>query len=61
MFVDDWIQSRRADWHRLTALLDRVRAGNLRALSEAELAELGDLYRRVTSDLAVARRDYTRH
>jgi uncharacterized membrane protein SpoIIM required for sporulation len=61
MFVDDWIQSRRADWHRLTALLDRVRAGNLRALSEAELAELGDLYRRVTSDLAVARRDYPRH
>jgi uncharacterized membrane protein SpoIIM required for sporulation len=61
MIVDDWIQSRRADWERLTALLDRVRAGNLRALSEAELAEMGDLYRHVTSDLAVARRDYPRH
>jgi uncharacterized membrane protein SpoIIM required for sporulation len=33
----------------------------LRALSEAELAQVGDLYRQVTSDLAVARRDYPRH
>lgn len=61
MFVDDWIQSRRADWQRLTALLDQAQAGKLRALSEAELAEVGDLYRVVTSDLAVARRDYARH
>ena len=61
MFVDDWIQSRRADWSQLTALLDRVRAANLLALTDAELAELGDLYRRATSDLAVARRDYPRH
>lgn len=61
MLVDDWVQSRRADWQRLTALLDRVQAGKLRALSEAELAELGELYRQVTSDLAVARRDYPRH
>ncbi len=61
MLVDDWVRSRRADWGRLTALLDRVQAGKLRALSEAELAELGELYRQVTSDLAVARRDYARH
>jgi uncharacterized membrane protein SpoIIM required for sporulation len=61
MFVDDWIQSRRADWQRLTALLDQAQAGKLRALSEVELAEVGDLYRVVTSDLAVARRDYARH
>ena len=61
MIVDDWIQSRRDDWQRLTNLLDRVRAGKLRALSEAELAEVGDLYRSITSDLAVARRDYPRH
>lgn len=61
MLVDDWLQARRADWQRLTTLLDRVQAGKLRALSEAELAELGELYRQVTSDLAVARRDYPRH
>jgi uncharacterized membrane protein SpoIIM required for sporulation len=61
MIVEDWIQSRRTDWQQLAALLDRVRAGNLRALSEAELARVGDLYRQVTSDLAVARRDYPRH
>jgi uncharacterized membrane protein SpoIIM required for sporulation len=61
MFVDDWIQAHRANWQKLAALLDRVQAGNLRALSEAELAQVGDLYRLVTSDLAVARRDYPRH
>jgi hypothetical protein len=61
MIVDDWIQSRRDDWQRLASLLDRVQVGNLRSLSEAELAQIGDLYRQVTSDLAVARRDYPRH
>jgi uncharacterized membrane protein SpoIIM required for sporulation len=61
VFVEDWIQSRRGDWERLATLLDRARARNLRALSEVELAEMGDLYRAVTSDLAVARRDYARH
>jgi uncharacterized membrane protein SpoIIM required for sporulation len=61
MLVDDWVRTRSADWKRLAGLLDRVQGGNLRALSEADLAELGDLYRQVTSDLAVARRDYARH
>jgi uncharacterized membrane protein SpoIIM required for sporulation len=61
MLVDRWIQSRQPDWQRLSALLDRVKGGNLRALSEDELSELGELYRRATSDLAVAQRDYTRH
>ena len=61
MLVDDWIQTRRDDWQRLADLLDRAQAGKLHALSEAELAEVGDLYHQVTSDLAVARRDYARH
>jgi len=59
--IDDWLHARRADWERLTLLLDRAQGKSLRALSEAELAELGDLYRQATSDLAVAHRDYPRH
>jgi uncharacterized membrane protein SpoIIM required for sporulation len=61
MLVDDWVRAHQADWQRLAGLLDRVQRGNLRALSETELADLGDLYRRAASDLAVARRDYARH
>lgn len=59
--VDDWLHTRCADWERLSDLLDRAQARNLRGLSEEELAQLGDLYRQATSDLAVARRDYPRH
>jgi uncharacterized membrane protein SpoIIM required for sporulation len=61
MLVDDWIRAQQAEWRRLAGLLDRVQRGNLGALSETELTELGELYRRATSDLAVARRDYARH
>ncbi|MBI4491508.1 MAG: stage II sporulation protein M [Chloroflexi bacterium] len=49
---------RRGDWARLEALLARAGAGNLRRLEAEELEELGRLYRRLTSDLALAQRDY---
>lgn len=51
--VNDFIKLREKDWSRLQALLTRQRA-----LSAAEIRELGMLYRSVASDLAIARRDF---
>src|SRR5258708_24565567 len=52
----DFIRVREKDWKRLEALINR-RSGR-GTLSAAEIYELGALYRAVTSDLALARRDY---
>lgn len=50
---NDFIKLREKDWQRLDTLLKkRIR------LSADEVRELGTLYRAVTSDLALARRDY---
>ena len=54
MTVNEFIQLREKDWQRLEALLRRGR----QPLSAHEVHELGTLYRAVTSDLALARRDY---
>jgi uncharacterized membrane protein SpoIIM required for sporulation len=55
--VDDLILARRERWEALQALIDR--AGNdPRRLEAAEIEQLGRLYRQVTSDLALARRDF---
>lgn len=48
---------RRGEWERLDALARRAGFGRGR-LSPAEIEELGRLYRRATSDLAIARRDF---
>lgn len=57
MTTNDFIRTRQKDWERLTALLDAYqRAG--RRMSPSEVRELGALYRAVSSDLAIARRDY---
>jgi uncharacterized membrane protein SpoIIM required for sporulation len=60
MLAEDFITTKKPTWERLTSLLDQARAG-LTALSAEDLVELGRLYRTVTSDLAVARRDYAGH
>src|SRR5258708_5040129 len=52
----DFIRVREKDWKRLEALINR-RSGR-GTLSADEIRELGSLYRAVTSDLALARRDY---
>jgi uncharacterized membrane protein SpoIIM required for sporulation len=54
--MDDFIRIREKDWQRLSQLIDRQvgRSG----LSADEVRELGRLYRAVTSDLALARRDF---
>lgn len=60
MLAEDFIAARRTAWERLETLHKRARSG-LHKLSAEELHELGRLYRQITSDLAVARRDYARH
>jgi uncharacterized membrane protein SpoIIM required for sporulation len=55
--IEQFVADRRDEWRRLEALLDRARGGPGR-LSADEVEELGRLYRRSTSDLAIARRDF---
>jgi uncharacterized membrane protein SpoIIM required for sporulation len=55
--IDRFVAERRPLWERLEILLARVRRGAGR-LSADEIEELGRLYRRSTSDLAIARRDF---
>jgi uncharacterized membrane protein SpoIIM required for sporulation len=54
--TNDFIASREKDWKRLETLLARRRGRD--SLNADEVRELGNLYRAITSDLAIARRDY---
>jgi len=56
MDVNQFVKQRESDWRRLQILMDK-RKGRA-PLTAAEVRELGRLYRAVTSDLALARRDY---
>ncbi len=56
MASDDFIRLREKDWKRLEKLTDRRRGRGV--LSAVEIRELGTLYRAVSSDLALAQRDY---
>jgi uncharacterized membrane protein SpoIIM required for sporulation len=56
MNPNDFIRLREKDWQRLQFLLDRHRGRS--RMNADEVRELGTLYRAVTSDLALARRDY---
>ena len=56
--IEEFVARRRASWERLEALLRQAQGRNGHSMSAAELEELGRAYRRVTSDLAVARRDF---
>jgi hypothetical protein len=47
--------AREPDWRRLEAIVARLEAGRLRALSDADLADLPVLYRTAVSSLASAR------
>lgn len=55
MELDDFMARGRPRWERLSALLDAVQRGGLRALSLEESRELGRLYRAASSDLLWAR------
>ncbi len=54
--VSEFIRDRERDWKRLEQLTNQNRGRN--ALTADEIHELSTLYRAVTSDLAVARRDF---
>lgn len=53
--LDKFIKQRRNNWQRLEDLLALVENSTLRGLSRLEVRELGALYRRAASDLAIAR------
>jgi uncharacterized membrane protein SpoIIM required for sporulation len=61
MLAEDFIAAKKPGWELLTALLDKSQTSGLTVLSAEELNDLGRLYRGVTSDLAVARRDFPNH
>ncbi len=60
MRVEKFYESRQADWRLLSQLLKRCENG-VQHLTPQEINELGHLYRAVTSDLAVAQRDFPHH
>lgn len=56
--IERFVAQRRPVWRRLESILDNVQSRGIRSLSEEDVEALGRLYRQVTSDLAIARRDY---
>ncbi len=57
MNADQFYQSRQADWKMLTDLLAISQSGT-KQLTPDQIETLSSLYRAVTSDLALAQRDY---
>src|SRR5882762_3748062 len=55
MPIDRFINDRKNNWQRLEDLLGLIGHGSLRGLHREEVRELGRIYRRTASDLAIAR------
>jgi uncharacterized membrane protein SpoIIM required for sporulation len=53
--IDNFIDKRRTAWQRLEELLKSLDRTSLRRLHREEVRELGRIYRRTASDLAIAR------
>jgi uncharacterized membrane protein SpoIIM required for sporulation len=53
--MNRFIDKRKNDWQRLEDLLAMIESATLRGLTREEVRELGQLYRRAASDLAIAR------
>lgn len=53
--MNRFIDKRKNDWQRLEDLLGMIETAPLRHLTREEVRELGQLYRRAASDLAIAR------
>ncbi len=58
MNIDKFIKDRQADWEQLEATLKRLQKSELKDASESDLTELGNLYRRVVSDLSFAKANF---
>lgn len=59
MNVKQFVESRQHDWKVLAKLLDQTQK-NIEHLTPQEVKHMGNLYRAVTSDLALAQRDFPR-
>src|SRR5437868_3611262 len=55
MSSERFINDRKSAWQRLEELLRRLDSASLRRLHREEVRELGRIYRRTASDLAIAR------
>src|SRR4051794_25243873 len=57
MAIDEraFINKKRANWERLSIIVERTKTSGLGRLSKDELPALGSLYRRAAADLAYAR------
>ena len=60
MKPEQFYESRQSDWKKLSDLLKKGQSG-IQRLSPDEVDQLGRLYRAVTSDLALAQRDFPQH
>src|SRR5829696_7394879 len=53
--MNRFIDERKDNWQRLEDLLGLLQGTSLKGLSRMEVRELGELYRRAATDLAIAR------
>ncbi len=60
MRAEEFQQTRKKDWDRLNRLVEQSQT-NISRLSPAQIELMARLYRSLTSDLAVAQRDFPRH
>ncbi|VAW40949.1 FIG01248689: hypothetical protein [hydrothermal vent metagenome] len=60
MNAEQFYRTRQADWQQLTTLLDKSQQ-KVSQLTPEEVQKMGLLYRAVTSDLALAQREFPRH
>jgi uncharacterized membrane protein SpoIIM required for sporulation len=58
MKAERYVAAHRAGWKRLSDLVDKAQRARLTSLTDAELHEMGALYRRASSDLARAQTRY---
>ncbi len=61
MRVETFVEANKANWELLAALVERAAGNGIRRLTQAELEQLGELYRIATSDFALAQRDFAGH
>lgn len=57
MITARWLEKRKPYWGRLESIVERTGRRGLKALSHAELQELGLLYRQAAADLSSVRED----
>ena len=50
----DFVDKKRSDWARLSHLVSKADRGGTRKLTQAEIQNIGTLYRRTASDMARA-------